>query len=756
MFVGSSIGIFRSSDNGDSWTQGTTNRAYAIATNRSGDIVVGTLQRIIRSTDNGDTWTEVNDHLTDGYIRTVALNSSGHIFVAATAKHDGVGGGVFRSTDNGVSWIELDLGLTDKYFRTLAVSSTDDIFVGTFEGVFRSVNNGDNWTQVNNGLRPASVDAIAFDTSGDVFAGTNVGIFLSSDNGENWTEKNDGLRVTTVLTIALNSSDEIFAGTAKYGVSRSSDNGQSWIKINNGLTNTIVSALAINAGGDIFAGTVGDGIFRSTDDGDHWTQINSGLTEVNIRTIAINSAGDIFAGAWGGSPFGSDGVVFRSSDNGDTWMEVNTGLAGNIVEDFAFNSSGHIFAGTYRSSVEPMGDLFRSTDNGGTWTKAGSHLSGTVSGVVVNSSDVVFSVMFYGGVYRSADNGETWTEVSDGLPNGASYGVLGIDSLGYLFLGRRLGGGMFLSADEGDSWTRFSDGLFNGCVNVIAANSHNDLFVGTAGDGVFRLMYQTAIDISCDIKPGSCPNPLNAIGRGRGKAVLPVAILGGDDFDVREIDPETVALNGVNPLRWSYEDVSTPVDKSQDRCACSEDGADGFEDLTLKFDRQAIVSSLNTASIGQRGAIVAYAIKSALSGNSFGDNSSYGSPPLQDKYVLRVEGHLKDGTDFEGYDCVVLMTKGEAAAVVLNETQRAPELIGNHPNPFNPVTKISFYLPEATHVKLDIHNVLGQSIARLVDGVTEAGEHVLAWDGSGVASGVYFYRLEVGDYSESRKMILLK
>ena len=57
-----------------------------------------------------------------------------------------------------------------------------------------------------------------------------------------------------------------------------------------------------------------------------------------------------------------------------------------------------------------------------------------------------------------------------------------------------------------------------------------------------------------DIKPQSCPNPLNV----KKKGVLPVAILGTADFDVNEVDPATVELEGVAPLRWDWEDVATP------------------------------------------------------------------------------------------------------------------------------------------------------------------------------------------------------
>jgi hypothetical protein len=80
----------------------------------------------------------------------------------------------------------------------------------------------------------------------------------------------------------------------------------------------------------------------------------------------------------------------------------------------------------------------------------------------------------------------------------------------------------------------------------------------------------------------------------------------------------------------------------------------------------------------------------------------------------------------------------------------------NYPNPFNPTTIISFALPIATHVTLDIYNVLGQRVTTLVDGQMDAGPHEVEWDAAGSSSGVYFYRISAQNFSETKKMLLLK
>ncbi len=85
----------------------------------------------------------------------------------------------------------------------------------------------------------------------------------------------------------------------------------------------------------------------------------------------------------------------------------------------------------------------------------------------------------------------------------------------------------------------------------------------------------------------------------------------------------------------------------------------------------------------------------------------------------------------------------------------------NYPNPFNPSTKISFSLPKASEVTLEVFNVLGKRVALLASGFHEAGESTVTWDavtddGQPVASGMYFYRLKAGAFSQTRKMVLLK
>jgi hypothetical protein len=128
------------------------------------------------------------------------------------------------------------------------------------------------------------------------------------------------------------------------------------------------------------------------------------------------------------------------------------------------------------------------------------------------------------------------------------------------------------------------------------------------------------IEVALDIKPTSCPNPLNVKSNG----VLPVAILGTEDFDVQDIS--WAALEGIPPVRFDYEDVATPFDG--ELCDCHEAGPDGYLDLTMKFYTQEIVSALGPVEDG-------------------------------DVLELKLMGEKNDGSQIVVSDCIRVIKKGK-------------------------------------------------------------------------------------------------
>jgi len=110
---------------------------------------------------------------------------------------------------------------------------------------------------------------------------------------------------------------------------------------------------------------------------------------------------------------------------------------------------------------------------------------------------------------------------------------------------------------------------------------------------------------------------------------------------------------------------------------------------------------------------------------------------------------------------VVEMSPVEWEEEDLTQRPREFDLRQNYPNPFNPTTVIQYALPKASQVKIQIYNILGQKVRNLVDEPQELGYKKIHWDGKDdggneVSSGVYFYRIEAGDFVKCKKMILLK
>jgi hypothetical protein len=97
-----------------------------------------------------------------------------------------------------------------------------------------------------------------------------------------------------------------------------------------------------------------------------------------------------------------------------------------------------------------------------------------------------------------------------------------------------------------------------------------------------------------------------------------------------------------------------------------------------------------------------------------------------------------------------------SAGTSLSAVPPAFFLYQNYPNPFNPATSIRYALPRRVHVSLSVFNTLGQQVAVLENGDMEAGFHDVKFNGSGLASGVYIYRLQAGSFVQSKKFILVR
>ncbi|MBP7697472.1 MAG: S8 family serine peptidase [candidate division Zixibacteria bacterium] len=137
-------------------------------------------------------------------------------------------------------------------------------------------------------------------------------------------------------------------------------------------------------------------------------------------------------------------------------------------------------------------------------------------------------------------------------------------------------------------------------------------------------------------------------------------------------------------------------------------------------------------------------------------STSIGSYTFSARAGLVGVGYTKSNSDFDDFCVNAAASWAEAPAAPAELVPAGFELAQNYPNPFNPTTTISFTLPTPGDVTLEVFNVLGQRVAVLASGPYGAGTHHVEWNASGVSSGVYLYRLSAGEFTETRKMLLVK
>lgn len=132
------------------------------------------------------------------------------------------------------------------------------------------------------------------------------------------------------------------------------------------------------------------------------------------------------------------------------------------------------------------------------------------------------------------------------------------------------------------------------------------------------------------------------------------------------------------------------------------------------------------------------------------------SPTHSNLFVYR------DGSQLRKEDATFDRTSMSLSGVAATEDlPTAYALEQNYPNPFNPTTTINFALPKAGKVDVTVYNLLGQQVNNLVTGDMPAGVHSVVWDGrnqdgQSVSSGIYFYKITAGDFSQTKKMMMLK
>jgi photosystem II stability/assembly factor-like uncharacterized protein len=492
VYVGTGNGIYKSTDNGNNWSQYGMigSQTESIAFNDSGHVFAGTSYAVYRSKDDGANWTQLP---TGGGTRTVAVAPNGYVFAGCQEN-----AGILRSTDNGDNWTYVyPQTVSIRFASTMYFDTNGDIYFPTWgNGVLKSTDNGDNWIEMNNNLGRKYARVVTNNNSGSFFAGCDYAIYKSIDNCASWYSV--GINICGVNHIVINANDDIFAGV--WGVNRSTDGGQSWQTINNGFVNFDIRALAVKDNGYLFAGTndsQNGTVFRSTDNGESWVRVDDFPTGIAINGLTVGLSDEIIATA-----SGYYNLCQKSTDDGITWQDIKYGQeigCGKV----AFNSAGDLFSASWGGGFWklPAGDTV--------WVDITSNYGyNWIASLFIASNDYI-----YAGGSRSTDNGITWTPLSIN----SGYTAFAENSVGHIFCGTtNFGSGVWCSTDNGDTWEQINSGLPTMDVRSVAVDSDDYLYAGPWGYSLFNTTTPTLVSVEdIEFKPISFsleqnyPNPFN-------------------------------------------------------------------------------------------------------------------------------------------------------------------------------------------------------------------------------------------------------
>ncbi|MFI5253757.1 MAG: T9SS type A sorting domain-containing protein [Bacteroidota bacterium] len=405
--------------------------------------------------------------------------------------------------------------------------------------------------------------------------------------------------------------------------------------------------------------------------------------------------------------------VFGNRQANAQWVQTSGPVDGNVYSlVISPNGTGgtNLFAGTDGAGI------FLSTDNGSNWNAVNNGLTnGNIWALAV--TPYASGKLFAGtddGVFLSTDNGTSWN--ASGLAALTVYALVFSRNLtGDLFAGTD-GGGVFLSTNNGATWTPVNTALTNDSVNAFAVSpngiSGTNLFAGTTGGGVFLSTNNgaswTATGLTNNYVYSLAANGSNVFAGTLSDGVFLSTDNGANWHATGLTNPNVNALsfNGTNIFAGTNDGVFLSTNS----------GTDWFDVNT------------GMTNVG----VFALAIGPVLSGNLFAGTDSGGvwKRPLS-QMVTSVRSSSDD-----------VPTK-----FMLQQ---------NYPNPFNPVTQIHFSVPSAGYVSLKIYDLLGKEIATLVTQTLHVGSYTTDWNSANMASGVYLYRLQAGEYTATKKLVLMK
>lgn len=567
---------------------------------------------------------------------------------------------------------------------------------------------------------------IAIDSAGKIYVLTLEGIILfSSDFGENWDQIYLPFIDAYNRDIAVDKYNHIYltrASSNSPGIFKSTDSGSTWFSLNFGIDRS-ASKLFIDTNGDIYAGSW-EGIFRSTDYGESWDLF---YFHSNVTTF-IDKQDSIVL-------IGSSKQVHYSTNNGQIWLS-NGFVVGNYWPSVfcgAINDE-YFYAGTDTG-------LFISTNFGTTWNR--KLPSSDFRKIASNYEGNIF-IATTNGNYFSNDAGFNIRELNEGLLSSYSQ-FIQTDHSGRIYTGLKY------------------DGIYKGnkSVNNLLANFNprnlivplvpgylDSIKIENAGFEQLEISEVVSFNPLIDVTPTSANlSPGQSIFFRFYFNAFPKGVYSGpvnfisNSFSSPDILDMTINF-GVPYLFKSPEIIDFGVvfllETEVDTVLVKNLGFDTLEVDSITITDDDVTVDLSNFILQHNEQIeVQVEYTPQVLNHSNGWLILYSNSPTSPDSVLLLLDMVTSVSDhFTNY-----------ANYLLEQ---------NYPNPFNPSTTISYEIPERSFVTIKIYNVLGNEIVTLVNEEKLKGSYEIEFNGTGLPSGIYFYRLHAGNFVRTKKMVLLK
>ncbi len=631
--------------------------------------------------------------LMDEWIFSLAKNSKGVIFAGAY-------GGLYKSYDKGLTWDEILIGKTH-WVKDILIDNTDKIFVSFNDGNFYSTDDGNNWIEVTT----LSLGVNALDNFNDKIyfaAPWGEGVFLSTDAGLTWNKTNFN---RTIFTFAVAPTGRIWAAGSSGFIFISNDTGKTWTKLETEISPGNIKCMTVNKDNELYIGGY-NSIYKTTDDGISWTSILDVYGGFN--SLIVNKQGNILAGTNGSGIYYSDfELVWKQSKNGIK----NYNISSIIIDDkqllYAVNQLGSY---TYDGILEYNNNfdkIYESSDYGKNWELVAS-TNYIINDIIFHPSGKIIGATENDGIICSEDKGKSWfiiggqkfTPVGKLAINSKDHIIAAIDGLNQ--------GGIYFSSDNGKNWVLKNNGILHyGCRDIIVDDNDN-IFISTVGSVYF----------SSD----NGDNWKKCLETNAYRAYLTITS-----------NNNIVAVN-------EYADVFFSNDNGQ---------------VWEEFKSDTFTALVNSVSINENDEIVIgtnYGIYSSDFDEISWKKLNANLPDCEVKYIKVLSADkILASVEYQGLYYSDLTSNID---IINNDIDFY--LSQNYPNPFNPTTTINYQIPNAGFVSLKVYDILGREVTTLINEEKSMGNYEVVFDGSDLSNGIYFYRIHAGNYSEIRKMILLK